>query len=190
MSTILSIDPSSTCIGYAVVNSLESSGLVEAGRIKPSTGKDAVNYLHPKLARWLARKELSAMRRIESMSPDVFELIERVAPTVVAVEVPSGLFGTGAKRGARGSLTTYGLAAGRIYELCQHRSEQIGIPCLPITERMWTTGAGNKTRRLPNIVAIYRQYDPSKDPGGDIADAIGIARWAWRELAADGNVEW
>lgn len=182
---LLALDPSSTCTGYAFITGLEARDLVDAGRVLPNMNIKSLGHLSEIERAWLSRSELYPVRRVESMLPDVAELLTRAGLSCVAVETPSGRIGSGAKAGARGSLTTYGMAAGRFYQFVRDRAPA-GVPVLAVTERMWTAGQGGKEKRALTIYALYAQYraasEAGKDKGGDVADAIGIGRWAWRQL--------
>jgi Holliday junction resolvasome RuvABC endonuclease subunit len=186
-SRVGAIDPSSRCVGYCTLQGLRVRDLIESGLITPSTAKGAVDHLPPMERHWLnMRDELKALRRVESMLPDIKAWVERTLPAIIAVETPSGKTGTGAKHGARGALTTYGMAAGVVYAYLRHAFP--GIVVLPVTERAWTTGAGSKDKRTMIIAAAYPAYDPASDAGGDAADAMGLARWIlpyWLELAQE-----
>jgi len=174
--TIMAIDPSSTCTGYAVLAGLAPQDLLDAGRIVGSSGVSACAWVSPAARDWYGRVELAACVRVASMMRDLSDVLSEWRPETIVVEVPSGKIGTGAKRGARGSLTTYGLAAGAIWEWSRR-----AIPAgrvLAVTERMWTRSAGSKRRRQLMVRAIYaNRYDRSRDPGGDVADAVGLGRW-------------
>lgn len=171
---VLAIDPSSTCTGYALATGLDPAELIEAGRIQASDrrvdGKDAVGD-------WLNRKELASMRRILSIIPDLDDVVNRYHPTQIVVETPSGKCGTGSKHGAKGSLTTYGMAAGVIVHACMRWCPWT----FPVTERQWTSRSGGKESRQLAIKLLYpNQYDPKRDPGGDVSDAVSLLRW-WIE---------
>lgn len=177
---LLALDPSSSCIGYAVLAGLEPGQLIDAGRIKPSDRAEAIAHLSPVERVWMGQLELHSQRRVESMLPDVAELLGREGLQVIAIEMPSGYIGTGARQGARGALTTYGMATGRVFEYCRQHA---GVPTIPVTERQWTRGAGGKDNRAACLRGLYPAFaaaaDAGKDKGGDMADAIGLARWAW-----------
>lgn len=177
---VLGIDPSSTAIGYGLLAGLEPEDLLDAGVIRPSASTRELHRQYPALAAWLDREDLAAYRRIANATREIQELISEHRPVWVLVEVPSGLIGTGAKRGARGALTIYGVAAGVIFETARscHDPDRV----LPVTERAWTHGQGDKDRRQTAIWATYRgRYRMQLDRGGDAADAIGLCRW-WLTL--------
>lgn len=177
---LLALDPSSSCTGYAVLEGLLPADLVEGGLLKPSASKRVVGCSveagNAALSSWMSRGELGAYRRVVETLEDVRGLVARVEPELVVVEVPSGKVGTGARRGAKGSLTTYGMAAGAVWSVCREL-----LPTVPVTERVWTADAGSKAKRAALALSVYgRRYDAGQDPGGDTADAIGLGRWYWR----------
>lgn len=171
---ILALDPSSTCVGYAVLAGLSPTELIDAGRLKPSMAADAIPDLPDWLRDHLRQPALKAAWRIAGLVRDAVDLVHEHHPTQIVVEIPSGLFGTGARHGARGSLTTYGLAAGAIWSVMD---QQLPGQVAPITERQWTPDRGAKGKAQLAIAAMYKGYSMHADPGADVADAIGLARW-------------
>jgi len=172
---VLGIDPGSKVVGYGALTGLGPADVLDGGKLTPADDVPCLSTLPEAIRRHVQSPELAAYRRTVSLVVQVAGLIREVRATWVVVEIPSGLIGTGAKRGARGSLTTYGLAAGMILEACRFMGP---AKTVPVTERQWTAGRGNKRRRQQAIAAIYgRRYNASRDPGGDVADAIGIVRW-------------
>lgn len=178
-SPVLAIDPSSRCCGYALLAGLEPGELLDAGRIVPSESTAGLRPTLPALAAWLERPELLAYRRIVSMLGDLAELVHEHRPAWVLVEMPSGRAGTGSRAGAKSSLSIYGAAAGVIFEALRHEADPDRV--LPVSERIWTAGQGDKGRRQQAIAGFYPQYDAGRDPGGDVSDAVGLARW-WLAL--------
>jgi len=172
---LLAVDPSSKCVGYAVMTGMEPGELVDGGCLTPSVDRG----LLPAYPNWLGVQahlqgvELMHWRRIMSLGVELMRVIDEAKPDAIVIEIPSGKFGTGAKHGGRGSLTTYGLAAGMLSGICRRH----GVPVIPVTERQWTAGQGNKRKRQAVIAAYYRRYVCNKDPGADVADAIGLGRW-------------
>jgi|GEM_PF-1411600 len=174
---VLGIDPSSNAVGYALLCGLEQNDIVEAGIIKPSLRNSQVKHQCPEVDDWIKCDELKAFRRIIALVHDLENLMSGHKPTKVVIEIPSGKIGTGAKLGARGALTTYGFAAGVLYSAASYHHRQHGWP-IPVTERQWTAGSGNKKKRQQALALFYGgRYDPQQDKGGDASDAIGIARW-------------
>ena len=183
---VLALDPGSQVVGYAVLRGLGAEDLQEGGVLRASLARSVLEKAeYPAwLKEMLYAPELTAWRRILSLVGEVEDLVMSAIAVgaQIVVEIPSGKIGTGARRGARGALTTYGFAAGCIYQACvslRHRS------VVPVTERQWTRGAGSKQKRQDGIAAFYRgYYDPQTDPGADLADAIELARW-W--IAGESN---
>jgi len=194
---VLTLDPSSTCIGYAVLIGLESADLCDTGTITPPnkagmaapaiglTGAEWANILamgHPAIARTMA------------MLGDVSDVVAEHRPDVVVVEIPSGKAGTGSKRGAKASLAVYGLAAGVIYAAATCFAHEVSAYAIPVDERTWTKLPRIKSQRGDPkagrqfyLQAVYPgQYDPDKDRGCDAGDAILIARWWFLHLAIPG----
>lgn len=176
---ILSIDPSTRCTGWAVLDGLAPCDLVDGGLIKPSTSKrvdkDSPEHETPDLASWYAAPELAAARRVIETLGDLSYLLDEFDPKRIVVEIPSGKAGSASKRGAKGSLTTYGMGAGAVWaDLRARRPGQV----VGITERMWTAGAGNKMKRARSVEYTYPGiYRAELDKGMDLADAIGLGRW-------------
>lgn len=190
---MLALDPSSSCTGYAVLEGLLPGELLEGGLLKPSDSKyvwaGSAEASLSDVSAWLGSGELAAYRRVIETLEDVRELVERVKPDRVVLEVPSGKVGTGARRGARGSLTTYGMAAGAVWSVCRELAPGIGAAVIPVTERQWTKDAGSKAKRVALVKSVYgRRYDASADDGMDTADAIGLGRWYWRRCFEGGVV--
>lgn len=172
---VMGLDPSSTIIGYAVLGGLEPGDLIAAGLLHPSLARELLGHMPTWQRDYLLGAHLPAYRRTLSMIGDVTGLICEYAPARIVVEIPSGKFGTGAKRGARGSLTTYGMAAGMVVQAV---ADQAGDRCIPVDERTWTAGGGNKEQRQLGISLVYQpRYKAADDQGGDVSDAIGLARW-------------
>jgi len=172
---ILALDPSSVCVGYAVLKGLRPDELLEAGRLRPGVGVST----NPAAG-------MKAWCRIERIGCELSELLGTwgfvgAAATLetarIVIEVPSGRCGTGSRRGASSSLAVYGLAAGYVAGLCEAAMPG-GVR--PVTEREWTPRTGGKDRRKIVVAALYKgRYQPKRDPGGDVADAVLLGRWWW-----------
>lgn len=186
---ILALDPSSSCVGYAVLTGLEPAELIDGGLIKPSQAKRVTADLPPWLSERLRAPSMRAVHGIYAITATIDELIAEHAPATIVVEVPSGKAGTGSRQQrAGGGLTTLGLAAGAVLERCRHAATAIDAhdppAVVPVTERQWTSRRSGPGARGPKyqsqaaIAALYRgRYDPAADPGADLADAIALARW-------------
>jgi len=180
---IMGIDPSSTATGWAIIKGLHTMDLDAYGIIKPPSGKTQ----HPSLPTFL--REHLADKRYHAFCRTLYTLehLPRVAceapPDLIVVEIPSGLIGTGAKRGARGSLTSYGFAAGAIFATLHCIMPPAGR-VLPVTERHWIGRNNSKLKRQLEVASLYGQYDRKYDRGGDASDAISLARWGMRNMGA------
>lgn len=157
--TILSLDPSSTIIGYAV---LDDGRLRVAGPITPD------------------KRNGPSYDRVRQMGRDLRQVMDSATPDVILIEWTKGKVG---KRhlGRGAGLAVYGTGVGHALAIADAWAEdRPGVLVFPILENTWT-------RRLPKedrsrIIAqqfpAYRQLD---DPGGDVADAIGLAKWWIRQ---------
>jgi hypothetical protein len=179
---LLAIDPASHVTGYAVLGGLESRDLVDAGLLRASEA------IHQGTDAWLCQPELKACRRILSLASELQTLLAEYAGRIfaAAIEIPSGKAGTAAKHGARGSLTTYGLAAGYLWaELAKAAGlkPQARLPVYPITERQWTVDAPAKHLRRAAMRLVYGgRFNAAADDGVDATDAVMIGRWAWPRI--------
>ena len=154
MPTVLAIDPSSTRTGYAVM--ADAMTIIDAGLLKPGKVKDP--WLH----------------RVRAMTIDLRGLLREVEPDIVLVEIPH-------KHNAphHKNLAAYGFAAGAMWAECFDHTEETHA----VSAEVWT-GKKSKSARQLGIDLMYPSYDPAKDKGGDIADAIGLARWWFRQQKA------
>jgi hypothetical protein len=157
---ILAIDPSSTRVGYALMHS--ANHLAEAGLLKPGKSSDA------------------AIVRIASFGRDLAALITEAKPTEIVIEITSGKVARrGRQRGMNGAgLGVYGMAVGYLWRTCEVLLPE-GVTTLE--ENVWTRGV-SKADRSTLIASAFRQYKPTTDPGGDVADAIGLGRWYMNAL--------
>lgn len=153
--SILALDPSSTCVGYAVLNGPRQ--LLDAGRITP------------------AKRKADANARIRSMAADLRELLGEHVGAAVVVEDTSGKVARhGRARGMNGAgMAIYGKAIGYLVRVVE---EATGAEPVMVLENVWTRGVG-KARRARIIAGEFPAYRMDDDPGGDVADAIGLARW-------------
>ena len=168
---VLGLDPSSTRTGYAMLSGLRCEELLDAGYLRPHRVRD------------------SAIDRIRAMRDDTYQLIH-ADTQVIAIETPT----PGGKRYARRrGQAQYGVAVGVMLGVAwQWRDEYpYNRIVAPIAADVWTGGKPKSSRR-PIIEALYpqiRQALADQDDGGDIADAIGVARYyledpqAWTPVA-------
>jgi len=159
---ILSLDPSSTVVGYAVM-SYPRGDLLEGGLITPDS-KTAPSY-----------ERICCLRR------DLRQLLYIVNPSWILIEWTKGKVGLRRHRGLGAGLAVYGAGIGAIAAECEIWAERAAeggnmAQVIPILENDWTRGVTKKDRTL-FVAQNYEKYRISDDPGGDIADAIGLARW-------------
>lgn len=199
------MDPGTKRTGYAVIDGLDAADLVDVGVetysaewLRAEVG-ELIRAGHPGLARLIRTADLAAWVRMQVIAADVIELIAEHAPDAIAIEVPDGRAGTGSRHGAKGSLTSYGMAAGWLSGVASMIVAQgAGRPrwcpsmIVPVPVRPWTRGGGDKASRIAAIAAMYPSEQWSKlDKGGDARDAIGVARFAWRIVNDNASLdEW
>lgn len=150
---ILALDPSSSCLGYAIMR--DACHLQECGRITPAKSRDA------------------AAERIASLGRSLAELLTEVKPRAIVIEITSGKVARRLGKNVQG-LGVYGMAVGFLWRECLATEPPDGVHV--VEENVWTRGI-SKDKRTAAVAAIFRRYRTAADPGGDAADAIGIARW-------------
>lgn len=156
---ILSLDPSSTIIGYAV---MDDGRLCEAGPITPD------------------QRTGPSYQRVRDMSRYLRQVMDVVRPGVILIEWTKGKVG---KRhlGRGAGLAVYGTGVGAALATADSWAEdRPGVLVFPILENDWTRGI-TKEKRSQLIAQQYPRYRPADDPGGDVADAIGLAAWWIRQ---------
>lgn len=185
---MLGLDCGSKVTGYAVLDGLGVSDLVDCGRLTYDAEwlrehtTELLAASRPELAEHMACRDVAAWVRCHVIAAALVELLDEHQPEAVALEVTDGKCGTGSKHGASGSLSTWGMAVGWLSGVTSMWSTQAGDPppiLIPVTVRQWTRGGGNKRQRVLAIGAAYpHERWPDIDPGGDARDAIGVARFA------------
>lgn len=165
-SPIVSIDPSSTITGYAVM--LDAETLVSAGTFKP-VARDG-----------LAVKDMKPLQRIDQMLGDFHDLLVQTKPRTIVIEVTTGKAGTGSKRGAGPALAVYGMAVGAFWCHARTWCDPNDHRCVleAVDERTWISVPDKDMRQL-QIAAQFPAYREcmKKDRGADASDAIGIGLW-------------
>ena len=160
---IVGVDPSTKALGVAVLK-LAGGKLVDAQRITPPS--EATNYVD----------------RVAWMAKDMAETLWDYIPEVVVVEIPSKHVAKKRHKGAGAGLAIYGYAVGVIWQSCCNAIHQITytssdkMQIVGIDAQEWT-GGNSKASRARIIKAVYPEYKIEADPGGDVADAIGLAKW-------------
>ena len=168
INPILSLDPSSTVVGYAAMTA--RGRLMEAGLIAPECKRDA------------------SYARICAMRLDLRGLLDRLKPTIILIEWTKGKVGRRRHAGRGAGLAVYGAGVGAIATECEIWAERCtpSPQVVPILENDWTRGVRKEDRTLA-IKQLYPQYRHADDPGGDVADALGLARWYLRQDSIDGG---
>jgi hypothetical protein len=156
---IMGIDPSSTITGYAV--KLDKA-LVEAGLIRPS------------------RHGIVSFERICEMRIDLNILLDKFRPAIVLVEWTRGKVGIRRHQGRGAGLAVYGAGVGAIATQAEIWCEKNSAVLYPVNENDWTRRIPKEDRQAV-IAAQYPEYKINEDPGGDIADAIGLVDWWQKE---------
>jgi len=157
---VLGIDPSSTRTGYAVMTS--PTNLVEAGALTGENRRDP------------------ALDRIDQMVSEVTGILSEQRITRVVIEVTTGHIGRRHGGGGAG-LATYGMAVGAIRNACCERLGASSVTSL--YENRWTNGVPKRTRQRV-IAAALPAYRIETDSGGDIADAIGLCVYWFKQRRA------
>lgn len=156
---VLSLDPSSTIIGYAV---MDDGQLRDAGPITPDQ-RGGPSY-----------------QRVRDLSRYLRQVMDVCRPGVILIEWTKGKVGK-RHQGRGAGLAVYGTGVGAALTTADiWAEERPGVLVFPILENDWTRGI-TKEKRSQVIAQQYPQYQPGEDPGGDVADAIGLANWWIRQ---------
>jgi len=154
---ILSLDPSSTIVGYAAVR--RTMAVVEAGVITPGSRGEA------------------SYARVMGMCDDLEALLERLGPGTILVEWTRGKVGQRRHGGLGAGLAVYGTGVGAIGRQAQLWARgRAGCEVVYVCENDWTRGVPKEARQAA-LRSLVPEYAGVEDPGGDIADALGLARW-------------
>jgi len=153
---ILALDPSSTCVGYALL--ARDKSLLAGGVIKPD------------------KASASSYERICSLRRDLRTLLDELNPDTILVEWTKGKVGHRRHLGQGAGLAVYGAGVGAIAAEADNWSQQRQplVPVIAVLENDWTRGVPKEVRQKV-IEQKYPQYKSGMDLGGDIADAIGLA---------------
>ena len=171
---MFSLDPGSQRSGWAVMGPEQK--LIEAGLLLPSRTRD------------------DAAERIRAMKQDLLMLLDQYQPDVIVMEWTSGKVVRSRHGGGGAGLPIYGVAVGALWQVCEQWAGRCLAenPCqvVLIPENEWTAGRpkfGPSKRgrsgpsRVDIIAGMFKEYDREKDPGGDVADAIGLNLYYQRQ---------
>ena len=152
MHTFLTLDPSSTAIGYAL---WRGGRPVEIGLLTPD------------------KKSASAAARIESMRVQVLALADDLAPDYIVMETCDGP--QHSRRGRQASLGVWARACG-VYEGALRTA---GLKVIPVGND-WTRRKSKEARQqlARGLSPAYAEFaDAGKDAGMDVSDAIALGAW-------------
>ena len=155
---VLSLDPSSTIIGYAVLD-FDSETILQAGLCKPH------------------KSGMKPIPRVLSLIGDLSGLLREHEPGVVVIEVPDAKQYT-RKHERTTSLPVWSFAAGAYFGWLEARMD--GRDVYPVSNTLWTKGH-SKPARVVKAGLLHRDYDAEHDPGADMADAICLGAWWIRQ---------
>jgi Holliday junction resolvasome RuvABC endonuclease subunit len=156
---ILSIDPSSSKTGYAAFDDVKH--IAECGVL-------------------VADRADSSRERRRSMVKRVVELCDEFDPDAVVIEVPDGKVHAWGQKHNMGVLSIYGMAVGAIVQAVDDWFEQRDMGDRGVVEakvNAWTGGSKKSHRAVAARSLFPDHYDPDKDAGGDIADAVMLGVW-------------
>ncbi len=156
---LLAIDPSSTCTGYAVMS--DCMTILDAGLLKPDKTRDP------------------AIIRIVAMNRSLGRVLREYRPDQIVIETPNA-HTAGRIAGRVMGNAIYGFAAGVMFHTCVISNKNTE----PVDAQLWTRGVPKLKRQQNVCVAFPKRYSPETDRGGDIADAIGLGVWWFRQQKA------
>jgi hypothetical protein len=162
---IFGLDPGSIRSGWAILDYREQ--LIEAGSMYGKTKAD------PEF-------------RISAMCHDLRQLLSKWQPKTIVIEITSGKVGRKRHTGCGSGLAVYGMAVGSLWQICEAWrfslpiEQQFDVKILLIRENDWTRQVPKEDRNAA-IAAMFTEYKIQDDPGGDVADAIGLGLWFLHE---------
>ena len=156
---LLSLDPSSTVIGYAI---FDDRTLVEFGLLTPDKGG------------------MEPLHRVRSLHRQLMDLVIEQAPGIIVIEAMIEMQFT-RREGRYNTMPLCGWAMGVIYGACLGYAAGLAVDRPRCTvaaagNQEWTRGKP-KPDRIAATAMQFPQYDASRDPGGDMADAIEMGLW-------------
>jgi len=158
--SVLSLDPSSTVIGWAIMAS--AARLTAGGLITPES------------------RSAPYAQRLDDMLADLQQLLDEQEPATILIEVPTGKVHRRKRPFMRGmGLSVYGFGVGAVWGECRRWSADRPAKVVTVFENDWTRGVPKRDRQLA-IAAMFDRYWVGDDPGADLADAIGLGVWWFR----------
>jgi len=158
---VMGFDPSSTICGWAAMRYDKSS--LSAGTIRPD-----------KLSK-------PSYERVFIIARDVEQLLNEYKPDIVLVEWTEGKVGRRRHTGFGAGLAVYGTGVGAVgLTIRNWTKNNPPAEMICVLENDWTRRIPKETRTA-YIASEYAEYKLVSDPGGDIADAIGIINWYLKE---------
>lgn len=170
---LLSLDPSSSATGYAVMTDPQT--VIDCGLLTPfNRGAHAID-------------------RAASICDQLEQLFADVRPNHTVIEVPSAHLSWQARKFGGEGVTHYAFAAGAQHEMIRRCVKSHNIRCHKnrksqwtfwrVDERAWTKGVPKAKRAAVTRLefAHIQRLDAALagDKGGDVVDAIGIAVYWW-----------
>ncbi len=158
----LSLDPSSTCIGFCFGNEKQ---IHQFGRIRPDNPRS------------------EPIHRIRNMIGDLTKLINSHPKLELAIiEIPSGkIHGRFQKRKRPiTGLSVYGMAVGAVWLHCLQSIRIVQT----VKENEWSQTP--KDDRALAVACDHPEITTMKDQGLDIADAVALMKW-WQVQQAIGG---
>jgi Holliday junction resolvasome RuvABC endonuclease subunit len=159
--TVLALDPSSACCGYALAEVDPHRGVVSAwaeiGRFTPDRSKDE----WPERVNAICREVRDAVNQWGSLDVCVIEVPKKPQQRQKNKN-PAGMW-------------VYGIAVGSIMQTVA----AMGVAIEMVDPADWAKGRGDKENHKRQAAGCCPLYDAEgvKDPGGDIADAALILHW-------------
>jgi len=163
---IFSLDPGSLKSGWALMRKPEQ--LVKAGLLLPD------------------KQTAPSALRINTMCCSLWTLLNYYQPKTILIEWTSGKVGRKRHGGGGAGLAIHGAATGALWREVlawlrwQPPQNQLETKVQSVRENDWTRQVP-KADRQAAIAQMFPAYNIKEDPGGDIADAIGLAVWYMRE---------
>lgn len=151
---ILSLDPSSTTTGYAVLSD-DGTKLIDAGKLRGKAGTRATD-------------------RVLAMREGLIDVLTEHCPRTVLIELPTEKQHTRNPERKSG-MPVWAMAAGALWMVAFDwpYDEDTIAHVIPNT---WTRGS-TKAHRQRQASLCFPNYDATKDTGGDVSDAITMAMW-------------